>query len=188
MLSVSLQIDKDSSRPLHLQVSDAMEKAIADGAFRGSKLPSVRGLAQRLKISPATVTAAYRTLVSRRLVEASPRSGFVVSAESQALKTPEVFALDKLQPNLRMHPVAEFGRLIAEVAAREIDSGGYEDFRGNKKLRERLAELGEESGVAADPSMEIFITEGCQQALALTAQIMGPGAKVAIANRDLNKR
>lgn len=180
MLSVSLQIDHKKSQPLHEQISDAIEKAIARGAHRGTRLPSVRGLAKRLNVSPSTVTAAYRTLVSRHLVESSARSGFIVAAESK-IRTPQAgFPLDKIEPNLKRHPVAEFGRLVAEVAARDDTVGGYGDYRSDLGLREQLALLNAEAGIKADPEMDILVTSGSQQAIALAAHMMGPGARVAI--------
>jgi DNA-binding transcriptional MocR family regulator len=180
MFSVSIQLNKNAGNPLHEQISDALEKAIKDGTARGTRLPSVRGLARRLKVSPSTVTAAYRTLVDKHLAEAAPRSAFVVAADTKARKAPGLLSMDKIQPNLKHHPVAEFGRLIAEVAGRDESAGGYEDYRGWRRLRELLAAMNAEEGIAADPDMDIFITAGCQQAIALVAQIMGPGAKVAI--------
>ncbi len=183
MNSVSIQLNRDAAQPLHEQISDAMEKAIKSGDLRGKRLPSVRGLAQRLMVSPSTITAAYRTLVSRRLAEAAPRSGFIAPADINAReKGAKILSMDKIQPNLKYHPVAEFGRLVAETAERDESSGGYEDFRGYRRLRELFADLDAESGIAADPKMDIFITAGCQQAIALVAQIMGSGTKVAVEN------
>jgi len=180
MFSVSIQLNKNAGHPLHEQISEALEKAIKAGALKGVRLPSVRGLARRLKVSPSTVTAAYRTLVSKHLAQAAPRSAFVVAADTKAREVPGPLSMEKIQPNLKHHPVAEFGRLIAEVASQDITVGGYEDFRGYGRLRELLADLDAEAGIAADPSMDIFITAGCQQAIALTAQIIGPGAKIAV--------
>ncbi|MBN1662388.1 MAG: PLP-dependent aminotransferase family protein [Deltaproteobacteria bacterium] len=180
MVSVSIQLNKNAGNPLHEQISDALEKAIKAGALRGTRLPSVRGLARRLKVSPSTVTAAYRTLVDKHLAKAAPRSSFVVAADTKTREAPGILSMEKIQPNLKYHPVAEFGQLIAEVAGRDESAGGYEDYRGWRRLRELLAAMNAEAGIAADPDMDIFITAGCQQAIALVAQIMGPGAKVAV--------
>jgi DNA-binding transcriptional MocR family regulator len=180
MYSVPIQLNKDASQPLHEQISDAMERAIRSGALRDKRLPSIRGLANRLNVSPATITAAYRTLVSKHLAEASARSAFIVTAEKIAGDTPDLLSMDRIEPNLKYHPVAEFGRLVGEVAGRDVSAGGYEDYRGYRKLRELLADLNAEAGIAADPEMEIFITAGCQQAISLIAQIMGPRTKVAV--------
>jgi DNA-binding transcriptional regulator YhcF (GntR family) len=64
-----IQIDKSSPIPLHAQIAAAIEKAgqevIPDSR---RNLPSVRALAARLGVSPATVSAAYRELVARGVV------------------------------------------------------------------------------------------------------------------------
>jgi GntR family transcriptional regulator/MocR family aminotransferase len=161
-----------------------MKQAIESGEFRGRRLPSVRGLANRLKVSPTTITTAYRTLVARNLAQAAPRSGFIALAQAKARNedSSRILSLDKIQPNLKYQPVAEIGRLIAESAGRDETSGGYEDFRGCFRLRELLADLNAESEIASDPKMNIFITAGCQQAITIAAQIMGPGAKIAMEN------
>ena len=180
MISVPIQLDRSSSQPLHEQISEALEKAIRAGTPRGERLPSVRGLSRRLKVSPSTVTAAYRTLVSKRLALAAPRSAFIVAADIQKKDAAVELVMDKILPNLKHHPVALFGQLIAEVAAQDDSAGGYEDFRGNGPLREILAELGKETGIRADPRTNLFITAGTQQAITLVAQMMGPGSRVAI--------
>ena len=180
MFSVPIQLDEESGDPLHEQIFRAFEKAILAGNGRGAKLPSVRGLAARLSVSPSTVTAAYRVLVARHLVEAAPRSGYVVASGSRG-RDPELpLFLDKIEPNLRWHPVADFGRLAAEIAETDLSSGGYEEYRGNRRLREQLACLGKEAGFAADPELNVLVTAGAQQAIALSAGIFGPGARVAI--------
>ncbi len=180
MISVSIQIDEDSDLPLHEQISEAMARCIRAGAARGARLPSVRGLAARIKVSPATVAFAYRTLVARHLVEASPRSGYVVAARFDNSDGKGPLSLEKIEPNLRRLPTAEFGAVLAEIAETDPSSGGYEDYRGNRRLRERLADLDTEAGFSADPDMNIIVTAGAQQAIALCARILGSGRRVAM--------
>lgn len=180
MISVSIQLDKQSGLPLHEQISASLKRAIKAGALQGKRLPSVRGLAQRLAVSPSTVAAAYRTLVAGHLVEAAPRSAFLVAADVTPRAGDGVLSLDKIQPHLRHHPVAEFGRLVAEVAGRDESAGGYEDYRGHGRLRELLADLNREAGFPADPQLELLVTAGAQQAIALMARLAGPGARIAV--------
>jgi DNA-binding transcriptional MocR family regulator len=185
-VSIQIRLNRDVSQPLHEQISNAMEESIRAGAFHGKRLPSVRSLAKRLQVSPSTITAAYRTLVSRHLAEAAPRSAFVVATKTKAREVPGILSMDKIQPNLKRHPVAEFGRIIAKIAAHDETVGGYENFRGDRRLRELLAELNSEASISADPNMDLFITAGCQQAITLVAQIMGPGAKIAFEDPTYN--
>jgi DNA-binding transcriptional MocR family regulator len=66
-------------------IAASVEAAIFGGkAEAGDALPTVRSLARGLKVSPATVAAAYRTLRSRGLISGNRRGGTRVSYREQA--------------------------------------------------------------------------------------------------------
>src|SRR2546421_4212730 len=70
------------------EIAASAETAIRDGQLRsGDSLPTVRGLAQRLRVSPATVNSAYRVLRQRGLVVGDGRRGTRV-ASRPALRMP----------------------------------------------------------------------------------------------------
>src|SRR5579859_4916662 len=57
-------------------ISDSVEQEVRDGQLRpGDNLPTVRGLAGELGISPGTVAAAYRTLRLRGIAVGDGRRG-----------------------------------------------------------------------------------------------------------------
>ena len=63
------------------EVMDAIRGRIASRALvHGDKLPSIRGLAETLKVSPSTVVEAYDRLAAEGMVVSRPGSGFYVSA------------------------------------------------------------------------------------------------------------
>lgn len=63
-----------------VEIAASVEAALRDGALgNGAKLPTVRELATRLRVSPTTVAAAYRTLRLRGLVVAQGRRGSAIS-------------------------------------------------------------------------------------------------------------
>lgn len=51
----------------------------------GAKLPSIRGLAASLKVSPSTVVDAYERLVAEGAIHARPGSGFYVASQTAPL-------------------------------------------------------------------------------------------------------
>jgi DNA-binding transcriptional regulator YhcF (GntR family)/predicted Ser/Thr protein kinase len=72
-------IDPRSPTPLYAQIATRVRVAIAAGELeRGEALPSVRALAARLRINPATVVQAYRDLEMEGLVSTRHGAGTFV--------------------------------------------------------------------------------------------------------------
>lgn len=73
------QIDPRSPTPLYDQIAGRIRVAVAASELRpGESLPSVRQLASRLRVNPATVVQAYRTLASEGFVEMRRGAGTFV--------------------------------------------------------------------------------------------------------------
>ncbi len=69
-------IDPRSPTPLYDQIADRIRVAVASGDLGpGDPLPSVRRLAASLRVNPATVVQAYRTLEAEGFVEMRQGSG-----------------------------------------------------------------------------------------------------------------
>jgi GntR family transcriptional regulator len=83
-------IDPRSPVPLWEQIAARVRVAIAAGdLLAGEALPSVRELAKRLRVNPATVAQAYRELGTEDFVESRHGAGtFVkeVAAEKRSLE------------------------------------------------------------------------------------------------------
>jgi DNA-binding transcriptional regulator YhcF (GntR family) len=76
-----ITIDSDSPVPPSEQVRAQLARQIADGVLvPGTRLPTVRGLAEDLGLAVNTVARAYRELEAAGLVETRGRGGTVVSA------------------------------------------------------------------------------------------------------------
>ena len=119
------QIDPRSPIPLYAQIATRLRLAIAAGELAvGAAEPSVRKLAARLRINPATVVQAYRDLETEGFVEMRQGAGtYVRDVESQRRageRAEQAIALVR-----RM--VAEAGRVgltVAELTtaiARELE-------------------------------------------------------------------
>jgi GntR family transcriptional regulator len=73
------QIDPRSPTPLYAQIATRLRLAVAAAELRpGDALPSVRHLAARLRVNPATVVQAYRDLETEGFVEMRQGAGTFV--------------------------------------------------------------------------------------------------------------
>ncbi len=85
-----IEIVTGDSRPIFRQIVDGLRRQIAGGELPpGSRLPSVRGLAQQLRISLNTVAKAYAVLTNEGLIESRDRVGVFVCEPRQILSLEE---------------------------------------------------------------------------------------------------
>lgn len=72
-------IDPRKPTPLYAQIAASVRVAVATGALApGTALPSVRALANQLRVNPATVVQAYRELSLEGFVEKRHGAGTFV--------------------------------------------------------------------------------------------------------------
>jgi DNA-binding transcriptional regulator YhcF (GntR family) len=77
---VRITLDEDSSEPLSLQLSTAIADRIHRGSLApGSRLPTVRALAEDLGLAANTVAKAYRVLEEAGLLQGRGRRGTFVA-------------------------------------------------------------------------------------------------------------
>src|ERR1700736_159944 len=73
---MNLDLDRASETPLYRQLHREVAKRIRAGEINeGTRLPSVRGLAKTLSVSPITVVQAYNALAADGLVHATVGRG-----------------------------------------------------------------------------------------------------------------
>ena len=73
---MSERIDPSSPTLIYAQIAERVRVAVAAGELaKGDDLPSVRALATRLRVNPATVVQAYRQLELEKLVEMRQGAG-----------------------------------------------------------------------------------------------------------------
>ncbi len=77
------QLNFKSGKPVYLQVVDQVRSAAASGAVRpGESLPSIRPLAEALRVNRNTVAKAYAELESQGVIETVAGKGCFVRAAS----------------------------------------------------------------------------------------------------------
>ena len=69
-------ISASSGRPIYEQITDQIKAAIVKGALaEGEQLPSIRALANSLRVSAITTKRAYADLEAAGLIETVPGKG-----------------------------------------------------------------------------------------------------------------
>ena len=116
------QINFKSGMPIYLQLVDQVKAAAASGALRpGEALPSIRPLAEELRVNRNTVAKAYTELESLGVIETLPGRGCFLKENHSALRKEvrrKLLTKDIDQAIVQAHPLQvprpEFLELIHE--------------------------------------------------------------------------
>jgi GntR family transcriptional regulator len=84
-----LQIDFKSGTPVYLQLVEQVRHAAASGGLRaGEPLPSIRPLAEELRVNRNTIAKAYAELENQGVIETVPGKGcFLKEVKSPLTKS-----------------------------------------------------------------------------------------------------
>src|SRR3954469_11798778 len=78
-VAMQFHLNFKSGKPVYLQVVDQVKAAAAAGALRtGEPLPSIRPLAESLRVNRNTVAKAYTELESQGVIETAAGKGCLV--------------------------------------------------------------------------------------------------------------
>lgn len=81
-----MKIYQNSNEPIYKQISSQLREEILTGRMKsGEPLPSIRSLAQDLKISVITTMKAYEELAAEGLITASKGKGYFVNARDRKM-------------------------------------------------------------------------------------------------------
>jgi len=117
-----LQINFKSGKPIYLQIVDQIKAAAASGALQpGEALPSIRPLAELLRVNRNTIAKAYTELESLGVIESLPGRGSFLKENHSALRKEarrKMLIEDVDQAIVQAHhlqvPREEFLKLIQE--------------------------------------------------------------------------
>lgn len=198
-------VDKESY--LYEQVADQVGALLRSGALGpGDRVPSLRAMSRKYKVSIATVMQAYMQLESKGLIEARPQSGFFVR-EGRGLPQPvhpqpvprrprkvqfgntveTIFALANQQdlvplgvanPASSLLPVRGLSRALRTVINHHADEAVSYNFPpGVLALRRQLALR--HTGIAGEVDTEqILITNGATEGLMVSLQAVAKAGDV----------
>ena len=176
-VSVQYQIRGESSN----QIVASIEDGIRGGRLRaGERLPTVRALATKLRVSPTTIAAAYNALRVRGLVHGSGRRGTVVNRRPPLL-TRGILA----PPPPGLRNLAEGGpdpallpRLKPYLMRLEGSPGRYGDEENRPALLKLAAQQFKADGINAG---SIAVVSGALDAVERVLQAhLRPGDIVAV--------
>ncbi|MDB6068597.1 MAG: GntR family transcriptional regulator [Pedosphaera sp.] len=84
-----LQVDFQAGKPVYLQLADQIRYAAACGNLRaGEPLPSLRPLAEELRINRNTIAKAYAELEAQGIIETIPGKGFFLKQKKSPFTSP----------------------------------------------------------------------------------------------------
>src|SRR3954454_16011479 len=82
-----IQLNFKSGMPVYLQLVDQIKSAAASGTLQpGDSLPSIRPLAEQLRINRNTVAKAFSELESQGIIETRPGKGCFVTENNSPFK------------------------------------------------------------------------------------------------------
>lgn len=119
-----LTFQLDLTKPLYEQVLQQIRHAVARGELKlGSKLPSVRELAQALKINPNTVMRSYQELERDNLIETRRGQGTFLTSSPESVESIKRAMAAEAVANF-IKAVRELG-LDRESAKKLLESGDW---------------------------------------------------------------
>jgi DNA-binding transcriptional MocR family regulator len=186
---------------------------IESGVLRpGDKVPSLRRLAARMRVSLSTVALAYGQLEGEGVIEARPKSGFFVCGASPALPPPttrtqaapapqsldraalirkvldtmsrrDILPLGVARTAEDLLPLKQLNRILAQVLRDEGGLAGfYSPVQGFEPLRRQIVLRALESGMESTVG-ETVVTSGAMEALHIALRcVTRAGDTVVIAS------
>ena len=123
-------LDYRSRKPLYDQLCQSIERMAACGVLEpGSRLPSVRMLAEELAINPNTVQKAYRMLEYSGVIETVPGKGSFLGAGDRATQLQKNRSRQALRAGIQA--ALDAGMTPAEIRQ---EGEAYLQERGTKCL------------------------------------------------------
>ncbi|MFS8180154.1 PLP-dependent aminotransferase family protein [Pseudovibrio denitrificans] len=190
------------------RVMQAVRSKISSRALEpGEKLPSIRGFASTMNVSPSTVVEAYDRLAAEGIIFARKGSGFYVSPKTQPFTVSEIGPLldreidpfwvsrqsldtgvDMLKPGCGWMPADWMPNASLRKAIRNLSKADdhllsdYASTRGTANLRRLQARQFAAEGIEVDPN-QILLTGSATQSIDLVCRLLlRPGDKVLVSD------
>ena len=190
MLLTNFTFAIGTKKPDYLQLADFIKEQVHNGSLpEGSRLISIRKLAEALLVSRTTVETAYTILTADGYLLSKPQRGFYVADlhknhAAGLSAAPKKYLVPKIVPPLRYDlannyvdantfPVANWRRHLNYALRTPAALSTYGSYQGEPLLRQALADYSRNArGVAATPD-QIVVGAGVQNLLAILAALLG---------------
>jgi GntR family transcriptional regulator/MocR family aminotransferase len=188
MLLTNFTFAIGTKKPDYLQLVDFIKSQIHQGALpAGSRMTSIRKLADALLVSRTTVETAYNILAADGYLLSKPQRGFYVAAlpnapvHSPVIATAPAPVTGKLPRydfannyvDAATFPVTSWRRHINYALRNPAALSTYGAYQGETVLRQALADYSRDSrSVAASPE-QIVVGAGIQNLLGILAALLG---------------
>jgi GntR family transcriptional regulator/MocR family aminotransferase len=175
-------------KPNYQQLVDFIKQQIHNGVLpAGSRMPSIRKLADALIVSRTTTETAYNILTDDGYLQSSPHRGFFVASlipgVSIQKNTTQEEQPEKEQPNIlydfannyidvETFPLAIWRRHINYALRSKDLLGRYGTFQGEEELRQALADYSRNSRSVAAVPEQIVVGAGIQNLLVILASLL----------------
>lgn len=183
-------LDTSADIPLHIQLYEALKSDITTRLEVGSKLPSIRKVAQEYRISKNTVESAYGQLYAEGYIESRPKSGYYVAdARHEPFEVPPVPETDEepapsyrydffpARLDKKSFPTKLWKRLFSKAVDDTLDFGGYSHGQGEPGLRREIAKYLRESRAVNCTPDQIVVGGAFMDSMAMIADLLQPHTK-----------
>lgn len=188
MFSVPIQLDKNSSIPMYMQLSNQISQMINDKHLSPNQpLPSIRKLAAYLGVNNVTVVSAYKHLESINQVQAKKGSGYFVTGKgnessTHVLDTPmkqhlqlhaDEINFASATPDPSIFPITAFKNYLNIVLDRDQGYAfGYHESNGYEPLRESLSDYLSRNYLINISPEYIQVVSGAQQGIDIIGKVL----------------
>lgn len=183
-----LKLDYNSDTPLYQQLYLTIKSAIEKGHLKkGDKLPSIRKLAEDLKLSCTTIETAYQQLCVEGYLISKPKRGYFVLPNVEDDTKPQKPPKFEIKAKVNTKILYNFGsdcvdsenidikvwrRHIRDILNRQEIIASYGEHQGEPELRKALSEYSYGvRGVVASPE-QIVIGAGTQPLLSILCGLL----------------
>ena len=184
-----LVLDRSDTQPLYRQLSVQLKGLIESGTLApGSRLPTVRQLAEDHGLTRLTVQSAFAELQDQGWIQSTVGRGTFVADQTpspppsrlqisgslaellEAADRPARYQLAQAAPSEEFFPKRDW-KACLQAAMHQEGSLNYGTIQGDEGLRSQISRVLLERGLQVPPE-QILITHGAQQGMDLVARTL----------------